>query len=203
MTKNEFLAKLSTDLPGFEAQKQLMPPGRIDLTLEEIEAKKPLRAGVLVHIYQGRDDLQLLLMMRAPFESLHSGQISFPGGIKEEADADLLQTAVREAQEEVGLDPGTYEIVGRLSPLYIPPSNAYVEPAISFGDLPPRLRLEAHEVTLTFTVPMEELLSGQLEGQALVDTAQGSLNVPAYIYEGRVIWGATAMMIAELVALLR
>lgn len=203
MTKNEFLAKLTAELPGFDAQKALMPPGRVDLTLEEIEAKKPLRAGVLVHVYQGRDDLHLLLMMRAPFESLHSGQISFPGGILEASDADLQQTAIREAQEEVGLNPDTYQMVGRLSPLYIPPSNAYVEPYISFGDQPPRLRLEAHEVTLTFTVPLEELISGQLLDQALVETAQGTLNVPAYVYEGRVIWGATAMMIAELVALLR
>lgn len=164
-----------------------------------VTAKK---AAVLVHIFRGDQGLEVLYMKRPDYDGTHGGQVSFPGGRREEEDANFQQTAIREAQEEVGLLPEDYRIIQAMEPLYIPPSNFLVHPFVSISEEKPELELDPKEVAYTFSVPLSELRAGALVSSAKVKTKLGRVKVPAYLWEDEVIWGATAIITARLVALL-
>lgn len=160
------------------------------------------KAAVLVHIFQGEQGLEVLYMRRPDYDGTHGGQVSFPGGRREEEDTSFEQTAIREAQEEVGLVYEDYRIIQAMEPLYIPPSNFLVHPFVSIAEEKPELELDPKEVAYTFSVPLIDLQKGALEGSAKVQTKLGRVKVPAYLWKDEVIWGATAIITARLVALL-
>lgn len=160
------------------------------------------KAAVLVHIFSGDDGLEVLYMKRPDYDGTHGGQVSFPGGRREEEDLSFKQTAIREAHEEVGLASEDYRIIQALEPLYIPPSNFLVHPFVSIAEQKPELELDPKEVAYTFSVPLTELQKGKLMGRAKVQTKLGRVKVPAYLWKDEVIWGATAIITARLVALL-
>ncbi|MGB1183850.1 MAG: NUDIX hydrolase [Schleiferiaceae bacterium] len=160
------------------------------------------QAAVLIHVFPSEGDLEVLYMRRPAYDGAHGGQVSFPGGKVESTDGSLLETALREAQEEVGLRAEDLEIVRALSPLYIPPSDFMVHPFVSFGKERPELVLDPTEVAHTFSIPLEALCSDELVGETTITIKTGKEQVPAYLYQDEVIWGATAMMTAEFVALL-
>ena len=155
-----------------------------------------------MHIFQGEQGLEVLYMKRPEYDGTHGGQVSFPGGRREEEDLSFKQTAIREAQEEVGLVYEDYRIIQALEPLYIPPSNFLVHPFVSIAEEQPELELDPKEVAYTFSVPLSELRQGELMGSAKVQTKLGKVKVPAYLWKDEVIWGATAIITARLVALL-
>lgn len=203
MKIDQIIEKLSAPLLGWEAQKHMSPAYRNPLKREEVLRLEPKRAGVVVHLYPKEGLWYVSYIKRSAYEGVHSAQIAFPGGRYEPTDADLKQTAFREAREEVGLMPRHVVWSGRLSWLYIPPSNFYVEPVVSVGQEAPHWRLDPIEVAQLIEVPLAVLLSGELECSTSVHTGSFSYQVPAYAFEGEHIWGATAIITAELVAMLR
>ncbi|HEV2092863.1 MAG TPA: CoA pyrophosphatase, partial [Rubrobacter sp.] len=132
----------------------------------------------------------------------HAGQISFPGGSMDPADASLLETALREAEEEIDLSRDLVEVVGELEEMYIPPSNFRVSPFV--GLLPPgaEMVIAPDEVEEIFTVPLKELLAPETFRRALWRRDGRDYEVPVFAVEGsrREIWGATAAMTAALLA---
>ena len=160
------------------------------------------KAAVLLHVFQGPEDLELLFIKRADYKGTHGGQVSFPGGKQESIDGSFERTALREAEEEVGLKVKDVEVIRSLSECYIPPSNFVVYPFVSFAGHPPELTIDLEEVAYTFSIPLKALCSGELEGKAKVSTKLGKMSVPAYHWNNEVIWGATANITAELLALL-
>ena len=178
-----------------------MPSYRNSLNLEAVASKNPKRAGVLVHLFDGVDGLEVLLMKRPVYDGTHSGQISFPGGKFEEHDQTLENTAYREAFEEVGLRKEELLPIGALSWLYIPPSNFYVEPYVTYSPALPELVLEEKEVSYTLSVPLTKICDRSIVRDAEVMTKYGPSRVPAFHWQGEVIWGATAMILGELSAL--
>jgi len=203
MTLEALKDKLYTPLPGISGQREMMPSYRSAVRLEDIEPLQPRKAGVIIHIFQGPQELEVLYMKRPAYDGTHSGQISFPGGELEEYDQDLRAAAFRECEEEVNLGPGEQEFFRALSWLYIPPSNFYVEPFITLGTAAPMVELDPREVDRVFSIPLSKLIDGSLVQQTSIKTTYGTLVVPAYHWDGEIIWGATAMMTAELVALFR
>ena len=103
MTLSDLKTAFEEPLPGIKGHQLLMPSHRNSLNLEAVATKNPKRAGVLVHLFEGDDGIEVLLMKRPVYDGTHSGQISFPGGKFEEDDHTLEHTAYREAFEEVGL----------------------------------------------------------------------------------------------------
>ncbi|MAZ96361.1 MAG: coenzyme A pyrophosphatase [Flavobacteriales bacterium] len=202
MTASEFINRIQKSNDDFSMAHSMMPWYRKLVKPSAQTLKKANKAAVLVHVFQGQKDLEILYMKRPAYEGTHGGQVSFPGGKRETVDADFEHTAIREAEEEVGLKSSMFQIVKEMSPLYIPPSNFLVYPFVSFAEQKHDLILETKEVAYTFSVPLNMILTGELVDSVKVPTKMGKMKVPAYVWEEEMIWGATAIITARLAALL-
>jgi len=191
--------ELQQPLPGEEAQYRMAPPYRPNLSKEEIMKLNPKISGVMVLLYEKNDLLNLVFTQRKTYDGVHSGQMSFPGGKKDEDDADLVQTALRETEEEVGLDKSEIEVIGKLSELYIPPSNFLVYPTVGFAETVSSFQPQENEVDKVVEIPVEFFLNKKnINSKTEIKIFNGNVvHVPAYIYNEHIIWGATAIMLSE------
>ena len=201
-TIDELLTIKHREIDRSKVQGAMAPWYRKIIMPSQSKMDAARKAGVLLHVFNGGDGLEVLYMRRPAYEGTHGGQVSFPGGKHESGDKDFLQTALREAEEEVGLKATNVQVLRSLSPLYIPPSNFLVHPYLSYADHRPELVLDPKEVEHVFSIPVEALLSDELVGKTKVKTKMGTMTVPAYHWNGEIIWGATAMITAELTMLL-
>ncbi len=196
--------RLSRPLPGLEYQLRLATMNRkIRNGMMEIPtgAKK---SAVLALFYPCGDDLCLAFIKRPEYPGVHSGQVSFPGGGAEPEDTDLVQTALREAFEEIGVPADRVRVLGKLTELYIPPSNFLVTPVVGYLDFRPDFIADPEEVDHIIEVPLTELLSPNcLTEKEIVIFPDVRLNVPCYYARENIIWGATAMMLSELIETIR
>jgi 8-oxo-dGTP pyrophosphatase MutT (NUDIX family) len=159
------------------------------------------RAAVLVPILIESGEARVVYTVRKEDLADHAGQISFPGGSIESDDGSLMQTALREAEEEIDLSPGLVEVIGELEEMYIPPSNFRVSPFV--GLLPPgaEMVLSPDEVEEIFTVSLETLSAPETFRKVLLRRDGRDYEVPVFAVEdSRNIWGATAAMTAVLLA---
>ncbi len=186
------------NLPGQDAQFKLVPPGRDKPNLDLIESQNPKRAGVLALFYPVEDQPHVVLMKRNTYPGVHSGQISFPGGRLEPEDADLTETALRETEEEIGVDRSSIRVLGLLSKVFIPPSNFLVQPVMGFLDHRPEFVPHDHEVDELLELPMSSFTNPQNLRATRVDVRGFKVDVPAFHINGNIIWGATAMMMSEI-----
>ena len=191
---------LRAPLPGIPAQLRMVPeprPGH--KAYYEVEGTC-LKAGVLILLYEREGEARLLLTRRTERVLHHPGQISFPGGEQHPGES-LEATALREAEEELGLDLAAVRILGRLTPLYIPPSNFCIYPTVAFLPGSPIFRPQPDEVAETIEVPLRRLLDPDSRGREVWTIGGKAVNVPFYEFRGHKIWGATAMILAECLAL--
>lgn len=189
-----------SSLPGLEAQIRMAPINRRDDIRTMGEGHKPFKSGVLMLIYPLPEDEAGVVFIRRPkYNGVHSGQISFPGGRYEPGDADLRHTALREAKEEIGIDPEKVEVIGKLTDLYIPPSNHKVSPWVGIMHERPVFKPDPVEVESILEVALASFFIDESQQTLPIKLADGSrLKTPCYQINGHVIWGATAMMMAEL-----
>lgn len=202
--KTRFAEQMLQPLPGYEAQYKMAREFRDHpIDTERYHANARLGA-VLVLLYPLNNDVHTVLIQRPTYEGVHSAQVAFPGGKKEEADISLTVTALREAQEEVGIQPEAVEVIGNLTHLYIPPSNFLVTPVVAFSNKPPVFIPQKEEVDEILQVSLHEFFKENVEQEKTIHLQQNiSLNVKYYDVHNKVIWGATAMMIAELKEVLK
>jgi 8-oxo-dGTP pyrophosphatase MutT (NUDIX family) len=130
----------------------------------------------------------------------HSGQLSFPGG-KSGPRETAVETALREAQEEIGIDPDRVSILGKLSGLYISKSNNFVHPVVGWIPQAPHLKINPLEVQEAFSVALPQLLNDELMEREYWKIHNYGLHVPFWAIHDVPLWGATAMMTSELVSL--
>ena len=168
-----------------------------------MEPKRPLtRAAVLVPLVDRQDGLTVLLTKRADHLHDHAGQVSFPGGRIDDADADAVAAALREAEEEVGLPRNRVEIVGRLD-TYITRTGFEVTPVIGLVDPPPAFAPDPFEVAEVFEVPLAFIAEpGNAQRQSR--EFQGRTRYfYVFPWQSYYIWGATAGMLVNLADVLR
>jgi len=185
-------------LPGESSQLKMAPASR--LVEQKIQSKQnntARKAGVMVLFY-GYDSLNVALIRRTIDGSVHSGQIALPGGEKEEIDKDLLDTAKRELQEEIGVEEKKYKVIKRLTDIYIPPSNFYVQPFLAVCHQHPEFYKQKSEVAELVQVPIAQLLDdSHLINTKLKSAYNTEIEVPAFKFGEHIVWGATAMILHE------
>ena len=196
-----FYKRMAHPLPGLAAHRRLVPPERRP-DLEKAFPNERRVAAVLALLYPMNDRVCCALIRRPSYPGVHGGQIAFPGGQVESEDRDLLHTALREAWEEVGIQAEKVQRPTELTRLYIPPSRYEVVPFLGLSDRRPDFILQTSEVDELIELPLEELLEPKVYGEVSVHTTRGLLNVPAYQWRDEIIWGATAMIVAEISDLL-
>ena len=202
MTPGQIAAALRRTLPGAAAQKRMIihpRPGG----MEPPPGESPKEGGVLVLLYPDPvgGDLHLPLILRAEDGGRHSGQVSFPGGAREGAES-ITQTALREAQEEVGVPPSSVTVLGGLSPLYIPASGYRITPTVGYAPARPRFVLDQTEARELIEAPLAVFMD---DNNVVEETWQFGLvpvRVPFFAVGRHKVWGATAMVLAELAAVL-
>lgn len=187
---------LTKELPGLKAHQKLVPPGR-ELVPPANERTKVKHSGVLFLIYTEGDRLFTCLIKRPTSMKHHPGQIGFPGGKVEENDASPQTAASREAEEEVGLSPDSYTIIGKLSELYIQVSNFIIHPFVAWSNEKPDFKINSSEVEKIILFPIQSFMENERMDEVELDTFSGPLKVPCYPFNGEIIWGATAMILAE------
>ncbi|MEW6746387.1 MAG: CoA pyrophosphatase [Planctomycetota bacterium] len=192
---------LAGKLPGREAQLSMAPEGR-ELPPPENVAATARHAGVLVLLYPREEKPHLLLTRRTGTVAFHKNQVSLPGGTREAGET-LLETALREAAEEIGIDRHEVRIIGTLTPLYIPVSGFLVSPFVGSLAAHPSFRPDPIEVAELIEVPIARLLDAAIVGRETWSSAGKPREVPFFSIGGHKVWGATAMVLAELRELLR
>lgn len=182
---------------GLAFQKRMIPVGR-KLTPSDEQRNQMKYSAVLVLIQEGMQGIEVLLTQRKMNLKHHPGQISFPGGRRDAIDRNAVDTALRETSEEIGIEASNVEIIGQLSPIYVVVSNYWVEPIVGYLQTPQNLKINPEEVETVFTQPFSRFTMKNFQKTMLVETNSGPLEVPCYEVDGYRIWGATAMILAEL-----
>lgn len=165
---------------------------------------KPRVGGVLALLYDCHDQINVVLTRRRDDLKAHAGQISFPGG-RNEPPEPLLATALRETFEEVGVTPEAVQVLGSLTPIYIPPSDYEVHPFVAWyaNGRCPTFSPAPHEVAEILEVPLAHLLNPATRHHESREIMGHQLSVPFFAVAEHKVWGATAVMLSELVERLR
>lgn len=190
---------LNMDLPGEEAQFSMAPITRKRLADIPAGNFNPKLSAVLILLYPEGGAVRTLLIERGSYDGVHSGQIAFPGGQLDQGDADLKQTALRETHEEIGVSPEAVRVLGSLTNVYITPSNFLVTPYIGIASQKPDFLIDANEVARVISTDLLSLNDDSIRKEKQIMQSGGfKVKTPYYEIEGLTVWGATAMMISEL-----
>jgi 8-oxo-dGTP pyrophosphatase MutT (NUDIX family) len=199
-TLEDIYTALQKPLPGLAAQIKLAPEYRVE-SLRVTPPADARPAGVLILLYPYEGVWHFPLMKRTEDGLVHSGQISLPGG-SQEAGESLQETALREACEEVGAACTDVEVLGQLSPIYIPPSNFLVTPTVGYADQRPNFQCDPREVAELIEVPLSTLFDREVVKREPWTLRGATVEVPFYQIGPHKVWGATAMILSEFSLLL-
>jgi 8-oxo-dGTP pyrophosphatase MutT (NUDIX family) len=195
-------AALARPLPGLSVQMGMAPvprPGTDRILDPTLNCR---RAGVLVLFYPCGGELCLVLTRRTDAVDTHRGQISLPGGSMDPGE-DAVSAALREAWEELAVDTGPLEVLGELSPLYIPPSAFCIYPVVAYGADRPNFVPNPGEVAEVLEVSLAHLLDPVTRGEEIWPIRGVDVRVPFYRVGHHKVWGATAMVLCELLELIQ
>ncbi|HKK87257.1 MAG TPA: CoA pyrophosphatase [Saprospiraceae bacterium] len=189
---------------GREAHLKMSHAGRVYGPNSKDQYKK---AAVLQFIYPVASSYHMVLIKRSsrnPADK-HKGQIAFPGGRLEKSDASLMETALREFEEEVGVNANSVQVLGELTQLFIPVSGYVVHPYVAVGKEKPNFKAQIEEVEDIIEVPLDLLLAEETKKSTVlrINDQITLKNVPYYDIFGHIVWGATAMMLSELEHLIK
>ncbi len=161
-------------------------------------------SAVMALVYPNEANaMQMVFIQRKSNSGVHSNQIGFPGGKVEKTDANYLETALRETEEEIGVKTSTVKLIRPLTKLYIPPSNFIVFPFLGFLDHQPKFILQETEVECVYSILLADCLNPINEAKAEVSASYAKkMMVNAFNFNNRIVWGATAMMLAEIKSLM-
>ena len=198
MFSKDHLKKALT-LKGFDvvsAQNMMAPRPRASVRPPEKKGF-PNQGAVMLLLYNKNNSLNILLTKRQNNLSYHPGQISFPGGTHEDKET-FLETALRETHEEVGIVPDTLDVLGNLNSVYIPPSDFVVYPFVSWHNSLPICTPCNDEVAEIIEVPINEFFKDGAKSSETRTNNVSEITVPYFMIKEHKVWGATAMILSEL-----
>ena len=202
LTLNDVRRALSRPRPELEALLRMATqprPGGAGLPL----GHSPKQGGVLLLLYPIDSCLRLVLTRRTEQVTHHKGQISLPGGAREPGDHSLLETALRETREELGIRTDQLQVLGPLTSLYIPPSNYCIQPYVAYADTRPDFCPEPTEVEELLEMSLNHLLDPATREEEVWRLRGHPVVVPFYRLGEHKIWGATALVLSEFEVMLR
>jgi 8-oxo-dGTP pyrophosphatase MutT (NUDIX family) len=194
--KNAWIKILSQKLPGELAHLRMAPTFRGNLNSE----KEAMDAAVMTLFYPWDGKANLVFIKRNEYDGPHSAQISFPGGARETGDLSMKETAIRETREELGIR-GPIEVLGSLTPLHIPVSNFMVYPFVGWMKDAPVFHPDPTEVQYAIEVPLDALLDPLNCDSETRYHHEMPVEAPFYRVGEEKIWGATAMILCEVLQL--
>ncbi|RLE09187.1 MAG: coenzyme A pyrophosphatase [Candidatus Aminicenantes bacterium] len=205
-TAKDFICQLAKRLaqpkPGLQAQLKMITYPRLGHQVyTEVEDQSQPAAGLIL-LYPREGGWFLVLTVRSEKVEAHRSQISLPGGRQEQGET-LIQTALRETQEELGVNPAEVKIIGQLTPLYIPVSNYCLYPFVGVMAERPKFRASVHEVAEIIEVNLNQLLLPSTKQNEYRKIRGQRVLIPFYRIEAHKIWGATAMVLAEFEEILK
>jgi 8-oxo-dGTP pyrophosphatase MutT (NUDIX family) len=194
---------LAAKLPGPDAQYAMAHGFRRPYAQAPADARQ---AGVMALFYPGEQQMELALIKRASSNpnDRHGGQIGFPGGKFEQKDRNLQDTALRETEEEIGVPSQDIEVLGKLTNLFIPVSHFQVHPYVGIIDYRPTFQPQWEEVEAVLEVPVPHLFEAERRKTTHLKVGNGITlkDVPYFDLRDKIVWGATAMMLNELIQVL-
>ena len=179
----------------------MIPESRLNISFD-IDAEKIKKSAVLLLLFPENGSFQLLFIKRANDGGRHSGQIAFPGGKFEIDDNNLINTALRETEEEIGINKVYVEILKSLTPLIIPVSNFSVKPFVGMIDTKPEIKMNSDEVQKVYGLDIRDILTAKRIEKTFKVRNQ-TITAPFYIFDEFEIWGASAMILSEFADLLK
>lgn len=201
---SSFIKKLKFNLkyplPGEAAHQVMEATSAAYLGVKPNDKTK--KSAVLMLLYPFKDEIYLPLILRNSYHGVHSGQVAFPGGRYEQTDSDLIHTALREAQEEIGLNIADVKILGTLSEIYIAPSDFLVLPVLGYLNYRPEFLPDPREVKAVFETRLDHFSESDSVRCSEILIPGDRVLTSHYEVNGHKVWGATAKMIWELLALL-
>jgi 8-oxo-dGTP pyrophosphatase MutT (NUDIX family) len=202
---NPFISKLKQNLkgplPGRDAHLKLMNENRFRSKIQPNDFTR--QSAVLLVFYPYQSGVFLPLILRPPYDGTHGGQMAFPGGRMEEEDESLHRTALREAQEEIGIKAIDVVVLGTLTQIFIPQSNFWVLPVVGYLDYRPDFFPDPREVQSIVEVDIDDLLTDNNIQTREMNLRGMKFDTPGYAVNDQWIWGATAIITSELVELFR
>ncbi|WP_121907166.1 NUDIX hydrolase [Ulvibacter antarcticus] len=204
--ENRIVKIAKMELPGEAIQLKMAPVERLLELKDQARQKNTARkAGVLALFYpNAKNEAMLALILRKTYKGVHSAQIGFPGGKVEDEDANLTDTALRETEEEIGVPRLAVNVLKELTEIYIPPSNFFVQAFIGITTTTPEFVLQEDEVEELVEVTLDHFMDDAVLTTKVLSTSYATdIDVPAFLLNGHVVWGATAMMLSEVRELLK
>ena len=181
-------------LPGRKSHLELAPENRLELLKQQIKSKKKDASVSLCFFPDSEQNTRLPLILRNDYNGVHSNQISFPGGKKDDRDINLINTAIRETNEEIGLIENEMKLQFKLTNIYIPPSNFLVRPFVFKVKSVPVIIANEKEVSDVLLPKLSEILELKIQYGPTVRMSQKN---PYFLIKNHVVWGATAMILNE------
>ena len=182
-------------LPGRNSHLRMIP--HIRQAEFPHDPESGIKSSVLLLLYPENGNIFTVLIRRPVYEGVHSGQIALPGGKYKDDDVNLMQTALREAKEEVGIHPGDVEIIGSLTDLLIPPSRFLLTPFLGFSLQKPGFKPNPDEVAEIIEVDIREISDKNLKEKDIAVYGGKIFKTPYYDIHNQVVWGATGMILSE------
>lgn len=193
ITAENIRKALLKNLPGDESHSRMLPKNRA-LKVAPNDKNHLKNSSVLLLLFPENNDLKICLIKRPMHMKNHAGQIALPGGRIEKGET-AIETALRETNEEIGIDTSKIEILGSLSELYVEVSRFIIHPFVGWLPKKPNFEINVNEVEKIILFPLNQFLSHPDEVE--LETIKGKLKVPCVQFDNEIIWGATAMILSE------
>lgn len=178
----------------------MAPTHRATIDVESARRRPHREGAVLILLYPADGQVSTVFTVRRSDLPDHAGQVSYPGGRRESGET-LEAAALREAEEEIGVDRSDIEVLGGLTPLFIPPSRFIVYPFVAASPGRPPFSIEEREVERILEIQLGRLLDPAIRRLETWEIRGESSRVPSFDVDGSRIWGATAMITSELLGI--